>query len=231
MKCNQSCPGIELGLPCPYPVTITITLRAPPSSSVDSLYIKAHEVPLQLRCEKLTLQYSTKLRSCPSNPVYDCTFNPKYKQHFERKEKSIKPFGLWMNFTLQESKISLNNIYESILPQTSPWIIKKPEVIFKLNELPKTKTHPSTYQEKFRNILQNHPDHLYAFIDISKDNDKMVCAVVLNKTIIKKALSMEISIIIAEAHAISPDIISKSKHKKFTIFSDSVLQSLSNKKT
>ena len=36
------------------------------------------------------------------------------------------------------------------------WIIKKPKVIFELNELnelPKTKTHPFTYQEKFHNIL------------------------------------------------------------------------------
>ena len=28
MKCNQSCPGIELVSPCSYPVTITITPRA-----------------------------------------------------------------------------------------------------------------------------------------------------------------------------------------------------------
>ena len=30
MKCNQSGPGFELVSPCPYPVTITITPRAPP---------------------------------------------------------------------------------------------------------------------------------------------------------------------------------------------------------
>ena len=58
-----------------------------------------------------------------------------------KKEKSIKPFGLQMTSTLKESNISLNNIHESILPQTPPWIIKKPKVIFKLNELPKTKPH------------------------------------------------------------------------------------------
>ena len=66
------------------------------TSPVDSLYVKEHGEAWQLRCEKLALQYSTKLKSCPSNPAYDCTFNPKYEQLFERKEKSIKPFGLWM---------------------------------------------------------------------------------------------------------------------------------------
>ena len=35
----------------------------------------------------VVLQYSTKLKSCPFNAVYDCTFNPKYKQHFEKKKK------------------------------------------------------------------------------------------------------------------------------------------------
>ena len=32
MKCNQSGPGFELVSPCPYPATITITLRAPPDN-------------------------------------------------------------------------------------------------------------------------------------------------------------------------------------------------------
>ena len=57
-----------------------------------------------------------------------------------------------MKSTLQESKISLNNIHESIFPQTPPWIIKTPKVILELKEHSKTKTHPSTYLEKFYNI-------------------------------------------------------------------------------
>ena len=175
---------------------------------------------------------SAKLKSCPSNPAYDCTFNPKYKQHFERKEKTIKPIGLRVISTLQESKIPLNNIYESIFPQTLPWIIKTPKVSLELKEHSKTKTHPNTYQEKFYNILQHHPDHLYVFTDGSKDNDRAACAAVLNKTVLKKALPRESSIFTAEAHAIDQaiNIISKSKHKKFIIFSDSlsVLLSLRN---
>ena len=62
------------------------------STSIESLYTEPDEPPLTLRREKLALQYSTKLKSCPSNPGYDCTFNPKYKQHFERKEKKNETF-------------------------------------------------------------------------------------------------------------------------------------------
>ena len=135
--------------------------------------------------------------------------------------------------TLQESKISLNNIHEGIFPQTPPWIIKNPKVILELNEHSKTKTHPSTYQEKFYNILQHHPDHLYVFTGESKDNCRTACTAVLNKTVLKKALPKESSLFTAEAHTIdlALKIITKSKHKKFIIFSDSlsVLLSLRNK--
>ena len=97
---------------------LRLALGAYSTSPIESLYTEADKPPLTLRGEKLALQYSTKLKSCPSNPAYDCTFNPKYKQHFERKEKTIKPFGLRMMLTLQESKIPLNNIHEGIFPQT-----------------------------------------------------------------------------------------------------------------
>ena len=81
-----------------------------------------------------------------------------------------------MKSTLKECNISLNDIHGSILPQTPPWIIKIPEVIIELNKLRKTKTYSITYQKKFHNILQHHSDHLYAFTDDSKQNDKMACA-------------------------------------------------------
>ena len=92
-----------------------------------------------------------------------------------------------------------------------------------------------TYQEKFHSIIQHHLDHLYVFTYGFKKYEKTACAAVLNKTIIKKDLPTVSSIFIAGAWAIdlSFDIISKSKHKKFIIISDSLsdLLSLSNKKT
>ena len=43
MKCNQSSPGIELVSLCPYPVTITITPRAPPDADyADNLALLAN---------------------------------------------------------------------------------------------------------------------------------------------------------------------------------------------
>ena len=133
---------------------LRLVLRAFRTSPVVNLYTEAHETPQQLRCEKLALQYYTKLKSCPSNPAYDCIFNCKYQQQYEQKEKKpIKLFGLRMEPILQESAISITNVHKSILPQMPPWIIKKPQVILQLSKLHKTKTHPSIYKEKFHTIL------------------------------------------------------------------------------
>ena len=74
--------------------SLRLVLGAFRTFPIDSLYAEAHEAPLLIRSEKLALQYYTKLKSSPSNPAYDCTFDPKYRQYFDQKEKSIRPFGL-----------------------------------------------------------------------------------------------------------------------------------------
>ena len=40
------------------------------SSTVESLYVEAHEHPLEIRREKLALQYTIKLKANPGNPAY-----------------------------------------------------------------------------------------------------------------------------------------------------------------
>ena len=63
--------------------------------------------------------------------------------NWKKRKKSIKLFSLWTNPTLQESKISLTHIYESILP---PWTIKKPKVILNLKRTPPPqKKNPSQH--------------------------------------------------------------------------------------
>ena len=130
---------------------------------------------------------------------------------------------------LQESAISVTNVYKSSQQQIPSWIIKKAQVILQLNKLPKIKPHPSTYLDKFQTILLHHLDHRYIFTDGSKDSNKTACTAVLNKTIHKKALPMKSPIITAEVCAIdlALSIISENKYSKFIIFSD--IYSLHNK--
>ena len=50
---------------------LRLALGAYSTSPIEKLFTEADEPPLTPRREKLALQYSTKLKSCPSNPAYD----------------------------------------------------------------------------------------------------------------------------------------------------------------
>ena len=56
---------------------LRLSLGAFRSSPVESLYVEAQEPPLEIRREKLALQYILKLKANPGNPAYDVVFNPK----------------------------------------------------------------------------------------------------------------------------------------------------------
>ena len=59
---------------------LRLALDALRTSPVESLYVEANEAQLSLRRERLALQYYTKLQSCPSNPAFECTIDPKYNE-------------------------------------------------------------------------------------------------------------------------------------------------------
>ena len=150
-----------------------------------------------------------------------------------KRKKNINPFGFQMEPILQEFSISVQMYRKASNHKYHHGSLKKTQVILQFNKLSKTKTHPNTYLEKFPNILLHHPDHQYIFTDGSKDSNKTAYATVLNKTIHKKTRPMKRSIFTAEVCAIDLVlIISRDKHNKYIIFSDSlsVLTSLRNKK-
>ena len=57
-------------------ITYLLTFR---SSPVESLYVEAQEPPLEIRRDKLALQYFYKLKANPENPAFDVVFNPKHQ--------------------------------------------------------------------------------------------------------------------------------------------------------
>ena len=130
---------------------------------MESLYFEADEPPLKLRFSKLGLQYNSKLKSLPSNPTNNCTFNPKQQNLLELREKTIKSFGLRLKHILEDKDISQTNIYDTIQLSSNSWLLKKSVVILDLNKLPKIKTYPLTYQEKLDNIQERDTQSLTHF--------------------------------------------------------------------
>jgi hypothetical protein len=43
---------------------------------------------------KLGMQYATKLKAYPSNPAYDCVFNPLWENVYDKQPYTIQPFGV-----------------------------------------------------------------------------------------------------------------------------------------
>ena len=212
---------------------LRIALGALRTSPVESLYIEANEAPLSLRREKLALQYFTKLQSCPSNPAFDCTINPKYQELFARKESAIPTFGIRVKSLLEHSNISNNNVHETIIPEVPPWTLDQPRVILNLSKLSKKDTSSLVFTQKYNEIKDEH-SCVPVYTDGSKDDDRVGCAAIINNISIKRRLPNNASIFTAEIKAIdlALDAIAESEDDHFIIFSDSlsVLLSLENKK-
>ena len=213
---------------------LRLVLGALRTSPVESLYVEANEAPLSLRREKLALQYYTKLQSCSSNPAFECTINPKYKECFARKESAIPTFGIRIQSLLDDSNIENNNVHEIIISEVSPWTLHHPIVNLDLSELSKKDTPAPLFIQKFNEIKDDHSYCTPVYTDGSKDNDRVGCGAIINNLSIKQRLPSNASIFTAEATAIdlALDAITESDDDHFIIFSDSlsVLLSLNNKK-
>ena len=98
-------------------------------------------------------------------------------------------------------------------------------------KLPKTKTHPITYQEKLIKIQNKFPDHYHIYTDGSKQGKNVGCAAISQKKETLKRLPNEVSIYSAETTAI--DLAMNHKASKFIIYTDSksVLLALQNRDT
>ena len=104
-----------------------------------------------------------------------------------------------------------------------------------LTKLPKTKTHPITYQEKLIKIQNKFPDHYHINTDGLKQGKKVVCAAISQKKESLKCLPNEASIYSADTTAIdlAMNTIANHKASKFIIYTDSksILLALQNRDT
>ena len=213
---------------------LRLVLGALRTSPVESPYVEANEAPLSLRREKLALQYYSKLQSCPSNPAFDCTINPKYQECFARKESAIPTFGIRIQSLLDNSNISNDNVHETVISEVPPWILHQPRVILDLSNLSKKDTPSPVFFQRYNEIKNEHSFCTPIYTDGSKDGDTVGCGTIINNTSFKQRLPSNASIFTAEVTAIdlALDAIDESDDDHFIIFSDSLsaLLSLHNMK-
>ena len=119
---------------------LLLSLGAFRSSPVESLYVKAHEPPLEIRREKLALQYTIKIKANTENPAYDVVFNPKYQNLYANKDSATDSFGIYCKKLLKEAKIDLGEIAINSIPDAPIWDSEPVTVDFTLSEFDKSST-------------------------------------------------------------------------------------------
>ena len=209
------------------------------SSRATSLHAEANELPMDLRRQKLGLQYAIKISSTPENPVHDAIFRvPRdVKNNARLKPSMAKPFGLRIANDLQELNLqNKKQIARFFHPQIPPWELRCPEVILDLASSTKADTHASEFRKEFEKIKNTQfKNSVFVYTDGSKDDSRVgmaaVCEVDMDDNVLEGRLYNDASIFTAEAYAIglALEFLKKFKKKKsFVICSDSlsVLQTL-----
>jgi len=87
------------------------------------------------------MQYATKLKAYPSNPAYDCVFNPLFENVYDKQPNTIQPFELRVKSHFENSDINFDDIASIVIPENPPWLNPKPTFNF---ELTNTKNQKQT---------------------------------------------------------------------------------------
>ena len=148
---------------------LRLSLGAFRSSPVESLYVEAHEPPLEIRREKLALQYTIKLKANPGNPAYDVVFNPKYQHLYANKDSATDSFGIYCKKLLKEAKMDVGEIAINSIPDVPIWDSEPVTVDFTLSEFDKSSTS-TVFESRFNEVKQKYLDFCHIYTDGSKAN-------------------------------------------------------------
>ena len=109
---------------------------------VEIMYVEAKEHSLENRLIKPGMQYATKLNAYPSNPSYDCVFNPFYENVYDKQSNTIQHFGLRVKSHFENSDMNLDDMTPIVIPENPPWLNPKPIFNFELTQYRISETNP-----------------------------------------------------------------------------------------
>ena len=132
---------------------LRLSLGAFSSSPVESLYVEAHEPPLEIHRKKLALQYRIKLKANPGNPAYDVVFNPKYQNLYANKDSATDSFGIYCKKLLKEAKIDVGEIAINSIPDVPIWDSDPVTVDVPLSAFDKSSTS-TVFKSRFNEVKQ-----------------------------------------------------------------------------
>ena len=155
-----------------HSIGLRLSLGAFRSSPVESLYVEAHEPPLEIRRDKLALQYVLKLKTNPENPAYDVVFNPKHQELYKDKESATNSFGIHSKKLLKEAKIDVGEFVINSIPDVPIWDSEPVTVDFTSSEFDKSSTSSTVFKSRFNEVKQKYLDFCHIYTDGSKVEQK-----------------------------------------------------------
>ena len=116
--------------------------------------------PLEIRREKLALQYTMKLKANPENPAYDVVFNPKYQNLYANQDSATDSFLIYCKKLLKESKIDVGEIAINSIPDVPIWDCESVTVDFTISEFDKSSASSTVFKSRFNEVRQKYLDTL-----------------------------------------------------------------------
>ena len=123
---------------------------------------------MEIRRDKLALQYILKLKANPENPAYDVVFNPKHQELYKNKESATDSFGTQCKKLLKEAKIDVGEIAINTIPDVPIWDSEPVTVDFTLSEFDKSSTSSTDFKSRFNELRQKYLDFCHIYTDGSK---------------------------------------------------------------
>ena len=150
----------------------------------------------------LSIQYSLRLGSSPSNPAYNTVFSPKLKASFSSKPNQIPTLGIRIAPELEKIGFKRNTVSRLSVPATPPWLLRRPEIDLSLHSSDKAVTPPEVVKVRFYELCDRFKNFYHIYTDGSKMSYRVSAALCHKRGMSAIRLPGATSIFNAELHAI-----------------------------
>jgi len=160
---------------------LRLCLGAFRTSPASSMRVQANEPPLYIRRRMLSIQYSLRLGSSPSNPAYNTVFSSKLKASFSSKPDQIPTLGIRIAPELEKIGFKRNTVSRLSIPATPPWLLRHPEINLSLHSSDKAVTPPEVFKVRFYELCGRFKNFYHMYTDGSKMGHRVNSAALCHK--------------------------------------------------
>ena len=222
---DSACSSHKRTLDTVYNTALRVVTGAFRTSPISSILADAHEPPLSLRRELLSMRYACKLRQFSDHPTYAYVFSRHVLALFENSSTMrAVPFCVRVHKLLMDANISLRGIARVSHARLPPWELTLPDIDTSLCSMQKGATLPIEFRSKALELIASYTGHNHVYTDGSKSDEGVGCAFVCGSTTRTFTLSSQATVFTSELVAILKALpfIEVSEDDSYVIFTDSL---------